>query len=142
MGGIFLVPDGPMEKRSVLALDFLLREEGKEIKVQAKAVVRWPQRFRKPTGLGVEYYDLTGCDGLDIEQCFEKLFQELPACFIRSGGMRDPWPDSLLSTRAHEKSVLPHLTCSMRSLTPAATRSGFKAISSFFAPRASTKVFS
>ena len=74
-GGIFLTTDNPMEKGSVISLDFLLLDEGKEINVQAKAIVRWTQRFRKPKGMGVQFYDFTGLDGLDIEQCFEKLFQ-------------------------------------------------------------------
>lgn len=75
MGGIFLATDNPMEKGSVISLDFLLLDEGKEINVQAKAIVRWTQKFRKPKGMGVQFYDFSGLEGLDIEQCFEKLFQ-------------------------------------------------------------------
>jgi len=75
VGGIFLATDNPMEKGSVISLDFLLLEDGKEVTIQAKAIVRWTQRFRKPKGMGVKFYDFTGLDGMDVEQCLEKLLQ-------------------------------------------------------------------
>jgi Tfp pilus assembly protein PilZ len=75
MGGVFLATDKPMQKGSVISLDFLLLDEGKEVTIQAKAIVRWIQRFRNPKGMGVEFYDFSGLDGVDVEHCFEKLFQ-------------------------------------------------------------------
>ena len=65
-----------MDKGSVISLDFLFLEEGKEVNIQAKAIVRWTQRFRKPKGMGVEFYDFTGLAGVDFEKYLEKLLQQ------------------------------------------------------------------
>ncbi len=75
MGGIFLATDNPMDKGTVISLDFLFLDKGTEVTVQAKAIVRWTQRFRKPKGMGVKFYDFTGLDGIDIEKYLEKLVQ-------------------------------------------------------------------
>ena len=66
MGGIFIATDNLMDKGSVIALDFLFLEEGKEVNIQAKAIVRWTQRFRKPKGMGVEFYEFTGLPSFSL----------------------------------------------------------------------------
>jgi hypothetical protein len=73
MGGIFIATDNLMDKGSVISLDFLFLEDGKEVNVQAKAIVRWTQRFRKPKGMGVEFYEFTGLAGVGFEKYLEKL---------------------------------------------------------------------
>jgi len=75
MGGIFLATDKPMSKGSVLTLDFLLIDEGKKINITAKAIVRWTQRFLSPRGMGVEFYEFTGLEGIDVEECLTKILQ-------------------------------------------------------------------
>lgn len=72
-GGIFLATDKPMDKGSIISIDFLFQDEGKEVNIKAKAVVRWIQRFRKPKGMGVEFYDFTGLEGVDFEKYLELL---------------------------------------------------------------------
>lgn len=74
-GGIFIATDKPMNKGSVVFLDFLFLDEGKEVHIQAKAIVRWTRIFRKPKGMGVEFYDFTGLEGIDFEEYLEKLLQ-------------------------------------------------------------------
>ncbi len=75
-GGIFLATDKLMEKGTLVSLEFLLLDEGREIAIQVKAIVRWIQEFRRPKGMGMHFYDFTGLDGVDVQQCLKKLFQQ------------------------------------------------------------------
>ncbi|MEN8198564.1 MAG: PilZ domain-containing protein [Thermodesulfobacteriota bacterium] len=73
MGGIFLETDKPLNRGSLISLEFLLLDGENEIDIQAKAIVRWTQRFHNPQGMGLEFYEFTGLDGLDTEECLTKL---------------------------------------------------------------------
>lgn len=76
IGGMFIATDTLLEKGSVITLDLVFLDEGAEINVQAKAVVRWIQRFRKPKGMGVEFYDFSGLEGIDFQPYIERLVQK------------------------------------------------------------------
>ncbi len=47
----------------------------KEVTIQAQAVVRWTQRFRKPKGMGLEFFEFNGLEGRNFEQCMEQLLK-------------------------------------------------------------------
>ncbi len=73
IGGMFIATDFLLAKGSVVSLELVFLEEGQEIIVQAKAIVRWIQRFRKPKGMGVEFYDFSGLEGIDFESYIARL---------------------------------------------------------------------
>lgn len=58
LSGMFLATNHLMSKGSVVSLNFLFLDNEQEVNIQAKAIVRWIQRFRKPKGMGLEFLNL------------------------------------------------------------------------------------
>ncbi|MEN8188424.1 MAG: PilZ domain-containing protein [Thermodesulfobacteriota bacterium] len=76
LGGMFLSTDCLMPKGTVLNLSFMCIDDGNEVHIEAKAIVRWVQRIRKPKGLGLEFFEFSGLGERDFSECLEKLFKE------------------------------------------------------------------
>ncbi len=77
LSGMFLTTEHLMPKGSVISLKFkYVDQAGKEITIEAQAIVRWTQRFRKPRGMGLEFFEFTGLQGLNFEECLEQLLRE------------------------------------------------------------------
>ena len=76
LSGMFLATEHLMPKGSVVSLRFqFIDKEGKEVNIQAQAVVRWTQRFRKPKGMGLEFYEFSGLENRNFEDCLEQLLK-------------------------------------------------------------------
>ncbi len=75
LSGMFLATDHLLSKGSVVTLNFFFFDEGEEVNIQAKAIVRWTQRFRRPKGMGLEFFEFKGLKGRDFEQCLAQLLQ-------------------------------------------------------------------
>jgi hypothetical protein len=76
LSGMFLATDHLMPKGSVVSLKFQFRDaNGEEVSIQAQAVVRWLQRFRRPKGMGLEFFEFNGLGDRDFEQCLQQLLQ-------------------------------------------------------------------
>ncbi len=75
-GGMFLATDHLVSKGSVVFLDFqFVDEEGETVMIQAQAIVRWTRRFRKPKGMGLEFFEFTGLGKRDFQQCLKLLLE-------------------------------------------------------------------
>jgi len=69
LGGLFLVTERPPPKGVVLELSFGHRHsDGSTQPIQAKAIVRWRSRWRKPRGVGIEFIEIEGVDQDKIQQ--------------------------------------------------------------------------
>ena len=76
LSGMFLTTEHLMPKGSLVSLDFqFIDKEGEKVTIQAQAVVRWTQRFRKPKGMGLEFFEFNGLEDRDFEQCLEQLLK-------------------------------------------------------------------
>jgi len=76
LSGMFLATEHLMPKGSVVALNFqFIDQDGEEVLIQAQAIVRWTQRFRKPKGMGLEFYEFTGLNDRDFEECLKQLLK-------------------------------------------------------------------
>jgi PilZ domain-containing protein len=76
LSGMFLATDHLMPKGSVISLNFqFIDEEGEQVTIQAQAIVRWTQRFRKPKGMGLEFFEFNGLGDRDFEQCLKQLLK-------------------------------------------------------------------
>ncbi len=76
LSGMFLATDHLMPKGSIVTLNFQFRDnDGEKVTIQAQAVVRWAQRFRKPRGMGLEFFEFNGLGERNFEQCLEQLLQ-------------------------------------------------------------------
>jgi len=76
LSGMFLATEHLMPKGSVVSLRFqFVDQEGEEVAIQAQAVVRWTQRFRKPKGMGLEFFEFTGLKDRNFEDCLEQLLK-------------------------------------------------------------------
>lgn len=76
LSGMFLATEHLMPKGSIVTLNFHFRDsDGEQVAIQAQAVVRWTQRFRKPRGMGLEFFEFNGLGDRDFEQCLEQLLQ-------------------------------------------------------------------
>ncbi len=76
LSGMFLATEHLMPKGSIVSLNFqFVDQDGEEVTIQAQAIVRWTQRFRKPKGMGLEFYEFTGLKDRDFEQCLELLLK-------------------------------------------------------------------
>jgi hypothetical protein len=65
-----------MPKGSIVTLNFQFTDkEGEEVIIQAQAVVRWTQRFRKPKGMGLEFFEFNGLGDRNFEECLQYLLQ-------------------------------------------------------------------
>lgn len=73
LSGMFLATEHLLSKGSVVSLNFLFFDKEQEVNIQAKAIVRWTQRFRKPKGMGLEFFEFKGLEGRNFEQCLEQL---------------------------------------------------------------------
>lgn len=76
LSGMFLATDHLMPKGSLVSLNFQFHDtKGEQVTIQAKAVVRWLQRFRKPKGMGLEFFEFIGLGDRDFEHCLQRLLQ-------------------------------------------------------------------
>ncbi len=76
LSGMFLATEHLMPKGSIVSLDFtFLDSTGERVSIQAQAVVRWTQRFRKPKGMGLEFYEFNGLKDRNFEDCLELLLK-------------------------------------------------------------------
>lgn len=77
LSGIFLATPHLMPKGSVVSLNFqFVDETGEQVKIQAQAVVRWTQRFRKPKGMGMEFFEFQGLGDRSFAQCLKLLLKD------------------------------------------------------------------
>lgn len=70
-GGVFLVTDEPLKKRNIIEIAFTV-PDGPPVTVQA--VVQWVRRFRKPSGVGVQFIEFKGVGERDFETLIKSLF--------------------------------------------------------------------
>ncbi len=76
LSGIFLATEHLMPKGSIVSLDFEFFDgTGEKVSIQAHAVVRWIQRFRKPKGMGLEFYEFNGLKDRNFEDCLKHLLK-------------------------------------------------------------------
>ncbi|MCK5069437.1 MAG: PilZ domain-containing protein [Desulfocapsa sp.] len=77
LSGMFLTTDHLMPKGSVISLNFQFKDEvGETIQIQAQAVVRWTQRFRRPKGMGLEFFEFQGLKNRSFEECLKLLLKD------------------------------------------------------------------
>jgi hypothetical protein len=70
-GGVFLVTDEPLTKGSVVELGFTVPDGAP---LFARAVVRWIQRLKKPTGAGLQFIEFNGIGDRDFRSLMEMIF--------------------------------------------------------------------
>ena len=76
LSGMFLATEHLIPKGSIISLNFQFTDEdGEEVVIHAQAIVRWTQRFRKPVGMGLEFYEFTGLNDRDFEECLQQLLK-------------------------------------------------------------------
>lgn len=76
LSGMFLTTAHLMPKGSIVSLSFQFADEdGEAVTIQAQAVVRWTQRFRKPKGMGLEFFEFSGLGDRNFEECLQQLLQ-------------------------------------------------------------------
>ena len=76
LSGMFLTTEHLMPKGSIVSLSFQFTDtEGETVAIQAQAVVRWTQRFRKPKGMGLEFFEFTGLGDRNFEDCLQQLLR-------------------------------------------------------------------
>ncbi len=76
LSGMFLATEHLMPKGSVVSLNFQFDDgSGEKISIQAQAVVRWTQRFRKPKGMGLEFFEFNGLEDRNFEDCLKLLLK-------------------------------------------------------------------
>jgi len=77
LSGMFLTTEHLMPKGSIVSLNFqFIDKQGNEVAIQAQAVVRWTQRFCKPKGMGLEFFEFNGLEDRNFEECLEQLLQQ------------------------------------------------------------------
>ncbi len=77
LSGMFLATSHLMPKGSVVSLNFQFADEnGEDVHMQAQAVVRWTQRFRRPKGMGLEFFEFSGLEDRSFEQCLKLLLRD------------------------------------------------------------------
>lgn len=76
LSGMFLTTEHLMSKGSIVSLSFQFTDEsGETVTIQAQAIVRWTQRFRKPKGMGLEFFEFSGLGDRNFEECLLQLLQ-------------------------------------------------------------------
>ncbi len=75
LSGMFLTTEHLMSKGSIVSLSFQFDDKGETVTIQAQAVVRWTQRFRKPKGMGLEFFEFSGLGDRNFEECLQQLLQ-------------------------------------------------------------------
>ena len=76
LSGMFLTTEHLMSKGSIVSLSFQFTDsEGETVTIQAQAVVRWTQRFRKPKGMGLEFFEFSGLGDRNFEECLQQLLE-------------------------------------------------------------------
>ncbi len=71
-GGMFITSDVPMSVGDVV---YLRIEIDGEAPIQARALVRWTRRWKKPRGAGVEFVDFDALGDRDIGEIMDRLFE-------------------------------------------------------------------
>ena len=75
IGGMFLSTPKRVRKGSVLLINFSLPDEAP---FSASAIVRWTRRFKKPTGLGLEFVEFNGIGDRDFKALMDRIFVDTP----------------------------------------------------------------
>ncbi len=76
LSGMFLTTEHLMPKGSMVSLHFqFIDNEGEQVNIEAQAIVRWTQRFRKPKGMGLEFFEFNGLGDRNFEECLQYLLQ-------------------------------------------------------------------
>lgn len=76
LSGMFMATEHLMATGSIASLSFqFIDGEGLTVTIQAQAVVRWTQRFRKPKGMGLEFFEFNGLGDRNFEDCLKQLFR-------------------------------------------------------------------
>ena len=71
-GGVFLVTDEPLERGSFVEIGFSVPVGPP---VSALAVVRWVRRFRKLSGLGLQFIEFDGIGDRDFNELIDSIFR-------------------------------------------------------------------
>ena len=74
-GGVLLVTDEPLERGSFVEIGFSVPVG---LPVSALAVVRWVRRFRKPSGLGLQFVEFDGIGDRDFDELIDSIFRRPP----------------------------------------------------------------
>lgn len=75
-GGLFIATSVPLSPGDVVHLDI---DVAGQPSVQARALVRWVQRWKPPRGAGVEFIDFDNVGERDFEAFIERLFEPVAA---------------------------------------------------------------
>ena len=71
IGGMFLSTPKRFRKGSVILIDFSFDGEAP---FSASAIVRWTRRFKKPTGVGLEFIEFNGLGDRDFKTLMDRIF--------------------------------------------------------------------
>ena len=75
LGGMFLATNHLFRKGSIVNLNFFFRDGDKDVHIEARAIVRRVQRFRRPKGMGLEFFEFTGLGKKSIEEYLSKIIK-------------------------------------------------------------------
>jgi hypothetical protein len=76
LGGMFILTDHLFPKGSILKLKFQPKfDTGNPLVIKARAIVRWVQRWHKPSGMGVEFIEFEGLGNYKLAVWLEMIFE-------------------------------------------------------------------
>lgn len=74
LGGMFLATTMTFRPGTVIELQFeIAGPDGGSDTIQARAIVRWRQRWRRPRGMGIEFVELGGLGRSHLETWMRRL---------------------------------------------------------------------